>query len=1139
MSKSEGLPPRYGRSKTTSKVPILRTLSKSSSMDALRSQQVQQESSHQVMKIERRDSDDSFVIKQLESHFNTKPSKQSFPRAISPSNSIMTDANQKRSGSSSDLKPDNSNYSLDGEDDPYSTPARRRRIIADIAIFLLRQYCIKACKHVIVYRRETSATIQIQSMIRRYLAIKVRIHRRHTRQMKAALVIQCGLRQKFAVTELERRRRRNELTKLLAMTPVVQRAWRCHRARKKVAALQLTSHKNKKQRALLAACNIQRIARGYVARRTCTPLLKDAREKEFNRRRAACIEIQSICRMYLSMKKVKALRIQKQALLKIVNAAWPWCCRRRRKRTIQTAKQLSNWIKRKLFSLRLHYRRVARVLAAQQQEEEDAIKKQEANRQLAVAIRVPMSDKILKNLQTQPNSDIVRWCLQRSLLRRDSIGFHVGPLVEQILEVAGLFLPNKQRVRETTSDIGGDDATERDITEDESDSHSGDEDSVGSGVEKENDRKGSRKRSSVGEIQERVQHKELLSTSIKDGQDLNYFNQYDETDTPVDFLEDRRLVVTKSSQDIRIFVDCRTSNPSAGPMELCDTKGGHVHGNRRPPVTSVVIVLISEDEPNLSKSCDSEAVATASLTQDASISQTHSVDPSTLVDVDDGDQLSSDYSEKAAADRSRQVKLDHSTTAASSSALQEGSSPVRVGVGIENENKNEGEDLVGGRLWLRREGVEGSKAQRRSVLRLQNAAITFTMHMGSAKGVGGFFSTAMAVAQAADPQPTPSQSQSQSVTRKTTLSALETLDDDDDDDDEGNKAEGEEGEEEEDNDEEEEEKEEDESPYRGHVMVDIENIQLDVQALREIVEDNASCLMFDKEVDGEGDEEDEAALVEEEKEELLLNITDGMTLMQAHARGVFVRQMILRWDKAAGRIQNCWRSIGRRNMFRDVSLGIRLQGRNVAMPLQRRWRSVLARNRVAQLRRERCQELSAIGSCRVEQMLLAMPISRYEEDSASSSSSPVRTKEHNARHHQQTYTWTPPAPSINRVSPPNKWAYGLLSSLHMRCPSSFYTGVMPTNSMAGIPPEVLLPTALTGNVDNLYDMTSAFTFGDVIIKSHSEHDFKQEEGEETEETGTVKGLGEGLGEGTVSPCDGITEDTLPPLYRHASSHFRF
>ena len=46
--------------------------------------------------------------------------------------------------------------------DPFSTPARRRRIIADVAKQVLKQYCITACKNVYIFRKQTKAAIIIQ-----------------------------------------------------------------------------------------------------------------------------------------------------------------------------------------------------------------------------------------------------------------------------------------------------------------------------------------------------------------------------------------------------------------------------------------------------------------------------------------------------------------------------------------------------------------------------------------------------------------------------------------------------------------------------------------------------------------------------------------------------------------------------------------------------------------------------------------------------------------------------------------------------------------------------------------------------------------------------------------------------------------
>jgi hypothetical protein len=70
--------------------------------------------------------------------------------------------------------------------DPFSTPARRRRLIADMAKFLLKQYYTKACKNVKIFRIESAAALLIQTALRRFLAF-IRVTKLiHKRKEKAA-----------------------------------------------------------------------------------------------------------------------------------------------------------------------------------------------------------------------------------------------------------------------------------------------------------------------------------------------------------------------------------------------------------------------------------------------------------------------------------------------------------------------------------------------------------------------------------------------------------------------------------------------------------------------------------------------------------------------------------------------------------------------------------------------------------------------------------------------------------------------------------------------------------------------------------------------------------------------------------------
>lgn len=88
--------------------------------------------------------------------------------------------------------------------DPFSTPARRRRIIADLAKTLLRSYCLIACEHVHTLRLQTIAAIRLQSITRMFLAhlhYKQQIFILHTQN---AIKIQSIFRMKLAKLSLQK-----------------------------------------------------------------------------------------------------------------------------------------------------------------------------------------------------------------------------------------------------------------------------------------------------------------------------------------------------------------------------------------------------------------------------------------------------------------------------------------------------------------------------------------------------------------------------------------------------------------------------------------------------------------------------------------------------------------------------------------------------------------------------------------------------------------------------------------------------------------------------------------------------------------------------------------------------------------------
>lgn len=77
--------------------------------------------------------------------------------------------------------------------DPFSTPARRRRLIADMAKFLLKQYYTKACKNVMIFRIESAAALLIQTALRRFLAmLRVRKLVQNRKKKAANKIIQAA-----------------------------------------------------------------------------------------------------------------------------------------------------------------------------------------------------------------------------------------------------------------------------------------------------------------------------------------------------------------------------------------------------------------------------------------------------------------------------------------------------------------------------------------------------------------------------------------------------------------------------------------------------------------------------------------------------------------------------------------------------------------------------------------------------------------------------------------------------------------------------------------------------------------------------------------------------------------------------------
>jgi hypothetical protein len=153
-----------------------------------------------------------------------------------------------------------------GRKDPHSTPARRRRIIADVARFLVRQYCVKACSNLHTLRVHTAAALVIQCGYRCSLARRVHHMKRLKRWTRCATAIQLVRRAFLAKKELRRLRIEAAVRACLAAAIRLQ-AWARRLAAARLGALL------RAQRRAGAAMVLQRMQRGRKGRQVIIHVL--------------------------------------------------------------------------------------------------------------------------------------------------------------------------------------------------------------------------------------------------------------------------------------------------------------------------------------------------------------------------------------------------------------------------------------------------------------------------------------------------------------------------------------------------------------------------------------------------------------------------------------------------------------------------------------------------------------------------------------------------------------------------------------------------------------------------------------------------------------------------------------------------
>lgn len=152
------------------------------------------------------------------------------------------------------------------KNDPFSTPARRRRIIAEFTKKVLKNYCIIACQNIYLFRIHIKSCIIIQCIYRRYKSKVILFNLKYNKLLKATIKIQSIWRMTLAKLLLIKLRKELLLKQQFKLMTVTTNLWLTYK--NKLATLaRLLMLKLKRQKDESNACIlIQRIFRGYRSR---------------------------------------------------------------------------------------------------------------------------------------------------------------------------------------------------------------------------------------------------------------------------------------------------------------------------------------------------------------------------------------------------------------------------------------------------------------------------------------------------------------------------------------------------------------------------------------------------------------------------------------------------------------------------------------------------------------------------------------------------------------------------------------------------------------------------------------------------------------------------------------------------------
>ena len=325
--------------------------------------------------------------------------------------------------------------------DPFSTPARRRRIIAEFAKVALRSYYITACDRVVVYRIRHAAARTIQLA---YFCYRARIQialLRAARRLRMTILLQVRGRMLIAKQELHRRQRERLRRIKLRLALNVQRLWRIYCARKILRDLRNARDRKRHEARVAAAIHMERATRGFIARRQCRRL-RDVQSKRNAILHAAAVRIQTRQRILLAKKEVVRRKRLRWAWRLVIQACvhWRWEVRRRKERRAavniqrvlrghlarQRVRRMSEDARLSFLAAEAHS--VGGGYSVGMADDEDGGDVD------AVEVISMVDVRLLQQLVTLGPAETVKWFLRRSVLTYlSSYGYSMGSFLLQVI----------------------------------------------------------------------------------------------------------------------------------------------------------------------------------------------------------------------------------------------------------------------------------------------------------------------------------------------------------------------------------------------------------------------------------------------------------------------------------------------------------------------------------------------------------------------------------------------------------------------------------------------------------------------------------------------------------------------------------